>query len=231
MHASEIPASVMERVNAVRGGYKPTLVDPAKTAHVVIDLQVGFMDPDALVPVPMAVEIVPQVNRLSQAVREAGALNVFVRFTVDPNEPHHWGPMYDPMPPETLAAFTSLFGAGGAQHQLWPALDVKAEDWIVDKTRFSAFIPGTCDLHERLQARGVDTLIVTGTVTNCCCESTVRDAMQMGYKVLFIQDGNATFDDAAHNATLANMAGLFFADVCSSDEAVARLETGGRKTA
>jgi ureidoacrylate peracid hydrolase len=100
---------------------------------------------------------------------------------------------------------------------------VQAEDWIVDKTRLSAFIPGTCDLHAMLQAKGIDTLIVTGTLTNACCESTVRDAMQMGYKVLFVQDGNATWDDETHNATLGNMA-MIFAEVVTADHAIARLQ-------
>jgi ureidoacrylate peracid hydrolase len=116
-------------------------------------------------------------------VRAAGALNVFVRFTADPTEPQYWGSMYDRMSAHMRETFIAAFKAGSEQHALWPRLDVRAEDRIVDKTRYSAFIPGTCDLHELLQARGLDTLIVTGTVTNCCCESTARDAMQMGYKV------------------------------------------------
>jgi nicotinamidase-related amidase len=223
MHASEIPAAVLERANATRGAAQPIEVIPAKTAHVVIDLQVGFMAPKALVEVPVARAIVPQVNRIAAAVRAVGALNVFVRFTADPTEPQYWGSMYDRMSAYMRETFIAAFKAGGEQHALWPGLDVRAEDRIVDKTRYSAFIPGTCNLHELLQSRGVDTLIVTGTVTNCCCESTVRDAMQMGYKVLFVQDGNATFDDATHNATLANMVGLFFADVCTADEAITRL--------
>src|ERR1700749_2108612 len=97
MHASSIAPSVFERVNAMRGSTTPMAIAPATTAHVVIDLQVGFMAPAALVEVPIAREIVPQVNRISAAVRAAGALNVFVRFTVDPDEPHYWGSMYDRM--------------------------------------------------------------------------------------------------------------------------------------
>ncbi len=54
--------------------------------------------------------------------------------------------------------------------------------------------------------------------------------MQMGYKVLFVQDGNATWDDESHNATLANMA-MIFAEVCTADEAVARVGQGALKAA
>lgn len=223
MHASHVPPEILARVAAIRGNDEPIALAPARTAHLIVDLQVGFMAPGAMVETPVARDIVPNVNRLCQAVRAAGGLNVFLRFAVDLDEPNHWGPMYDRMSPETLEAFVAVFGVGAAQYQLWPELEVTPEDLIVDKTRFSAFIPGTCDLHDILTARGIDTIIVTGTVTNCCCESTTRDAMQLGYKALFVADGNASTDDAAHNATLANMAGLFFADVVTADEAIARL--------
>ena len=75
-------------------------------------------------------------------------------------------------------------------------------------------------MHDRLRSAGIDTLIITGTLTNCCCESTARDAMQRDYKVIFVSDGNATQTDAEHNATLVNMVTLF-ADVMTTDEAVA----------
>ena len=86
-----------------------------------------------------------------------------------------------------------------------------------------AFVPGSSQLHEILQARGIDTLIITGTATNVCCESTARDAMQMNYKVIFVADGNAALSDAEHNATLNNMVALF-ADVMTTEEAIGALD-------
>jgi len=101
--------------------------------------------------------------------------------------------------------------------QLWPELEVAGSDHIVEKTRFGAFVPGASTLHELLQTHRIDTLIITGTLTNCCCESTARDAMQMNYKVIFVSDANAALTDAAHNATLENMA-TSFADVMTTSE-------------
>jgi len=118
---------------------------------------------------------------------------------------------------------TSKAGARGAPPEglryarLWPKLAVAEPDHIVEKTRFGAFVPGASHLHELLQSHGIDTLIVTGTLTNCCCESTARDAMQMNYKVIFVSDATATLTDAAHNATLENMA-MLFADVMTTRE-------------
>ena len=82
----------------------------------------------------------------------------------------------------------------------------------------------------RLQVRGIDTLIITGTATNVCCESTARDAMQMNYKVIFVADANATNTDAEHNATLNNMVRLF-ADVMTTEELLGFLRSSAAREA
>jgi ureidoacrylate peracid hydrolase len=225
MHQSELPRGIAERAAVMFANAGRMVLDPARVAHVVIDLQNGFMAPGALLEVPVARSIVPTVNRISQAVRQSGGLNVFVRFTIDPEERHYWGPMFDRVTPDYRRQLAEAFRDGGVQHALWPDLDVQNGDLIVDKTRFSAFIPGTCSLDDLLSARNIDTLIITGTLSNVCCESTTRDAMQMGYRVLFIQDGNATLDDTTHNATLANLA-MIFAEVVESNAVLARLAGG-----
>jgi ureidoacrylate peracid hydrolase len=99
---------------------------------------------------------------------------------------------------------------------------VLAADIRVKKNRFGAFVPGSSELHVILQARNIDTVIITGTATNVCCDSTARHAMMMNYKVIFVSDGTATFNDEEHNATLGIMLAMF-ADVMSTDEVVARL--------
>jgi nicotinamidase-related amidase len=221
--ATFVPSDVTERADAARGRSDLIAVVAARTAHVVVDLQLGFMAPGALAEVPLARDVVPKVNRLSRAMREAGGTNVFLRMTVDLAEDRYWGSLFDRMSPQALADWAQAFGRGGPQHGLWPQLEVEPGDLVIDKTRYSAFIPGASALDETLRARGIDTLIVTGTLTNCCCESTVRDAMQMGYKVLFVADAAAAQDQAAHAATLANMVSLYFAEVCGTDEAIGRL--------
>ena len=119
--------------------------------------------------------------------------------------------------PQSGTKLAQAFTRDAHYWQLWPTLEVADRDLIVDKFRFGAFVPGASSLHEMLQAQGIDTLIITGTLSNCCCESTARDAMQMNYKIIFVADANAALTDAAHNATLENMAFLF-GDVMSTAE-------------
>ena len=221
MHVINIAADALARVARFRARRRMfPILDLRRTAHIVVDLQNGFMEPGAPVEVPTAREIVPNVNRITRTVRDGGGTIVFLRFKTDAAAVSNWSAFYDCMfdhghRDEMIATF----GPDCHHFALWPELDVQASDWIVDKTRYSAFVPDTCDLHDRLRAAQIDTLIITGTLTNCCCESTARDAMQRDFRVIFVSDGNAALSDAEHNATLGNMVTLF-ADVITTDEVI-----------
>ena len=69
-------------------------------------------------------------------------------------------------------SYVEAFTAGSQGHALWPELDVAHEDLIILKSRFGAFVPGSSDLHVRLQERGIDTLIISGTLSHVCCDTT-----------------------------------------------------------
>jgi ureidoacrylate peracid hydrolase len=228
MHKIELSPEILKRLQGYRDGlHMFSKIDPARTAHLIVDLQNGFMEPGATVELPVAREVVPNVNAICEAVRAAGGINVFIRYLIDEETQTSWSSWFtDFASPERRKAMVETFGSECHGFALWPGLDVKPADLIVDKTRFGAFVPGSSRLHEILQERGIDTLIVTGTATNVCCESTARDAMQMNYKVIFVADGNAALSDAEHNATLNNMVALF-AGVMTSEEVIGCLASAG----
>jgi ureidoacrylate peracid hydrolase len=227
MHNTVIPEIALAISARLRGEHAALPLIPSKTAHVVIDLQNGFMAPGSVAEMPMNHAIMPNVNRLSAAVRAAGGLNIFLRFTYDPG----WTGFYGRFAPGMEEPMKAAFSEGAEQWQLWPGMDVQPQDIILDKTRFSALIPGTCDLDAVLKAHGIDTLIVTGCVSNCCCESTIRDAQQMNYKIVFVKDGNAAASDADHNGAVADLFAVFGCDICSTDEVIARLTQASDKAA
>jgi ureidoacrylate peracid hydrolase len=211
MHNNSIYPSVLERVAQRRGGLRVfDRLNPKQTAHVVVDLQNGFMAPGAVAEIPCAREIVPTVNRISAALRDAGGLVVYIQNTFDEEAVRTWSTFFDHFcSPSRRQRMIEAFTPGAEGHALWAGLDVRPEDLQVRKRRFGAFAPGASDLHAILQERGIDTLIVTGTASQVCCESTARDAMMLNYKVFFVADGNATFNDEEHNATLSAMAHTF----------------------
>ena len=222
MHQVRISPEALAFARRQRGGalHMFDQLDLSRTAHVIVDMQNGFVEPGAPVEVPVARDIVGNINAISRAVRRAGGTNVFLQMTVDQGSMQSWSNWFRYFhTAESTAGFEDSFGHGRHYWALWPAMDVGESDLFVDKTRFGAFVPGASPLHELLQARGIDTLIITGTLSNCCCESTARDAMQMNYKLVFVSDANAALTDAAHNATLDNMC-MIFADVRPTAEVV-----------
>jgi ureidoacrylate peracid hydrolase len=227
MHNVTIPAHIVDRVRKVRGGdHIYDALDMSKVAHVCVDMQVGFVAAGAPIEVPMTRQIAGTINTISEAVRQAGGVNVFTRYTYDPGEKHSWDHWFKTLGATQLDAQAKM-AAGERDWEMDPLMEVKAGDMIVDKTRFSALIPETCDMDEQLKARGIDTLIITGTLTNCCCESTARDALQMGYKVIFMSDANATLSDEEHLGTLLSMYTIF-ADVMDTPYLLALI---GKSTA
>ena len=214
---------ILDRLAVTRGGVRNVFdrIDPARTAHCIVDMQNGFMEQGAPVEVPMARGIVDQINAISRAVRTSGGTNVFLRYTTPADWQTGWTVFWDRMG-VAAEAHRAAFTPGAHYHQLWPALDVATSDMVVDKHRFSGFTHGTCELHNLLQTRGIDTLIISGTLTNCCCESTARDAMQHNYRVIMAADANAALSDQEHAATLHILA-MVFADLRSSEQLVAML--------
>jgi ureidoacrylate peracid hydrolase len=222
-HRIEIPQDVIDRAIMRRGTrHVFERIDPARTALLVIDLQRAYVA-DATA-VPSARGIVDNVNRLANSLRKAGGRVVWIKDTRDENSPTaRWPRFVEFCASEWGEELTRALSPSHPGHELYDGLAVDPADDVVLKTRFSALIQGSSDLHERLMGLGIDTVIVTGTVTNVCCESTARDAMMLNYKVHFVADGTAARTDAEHNATLANML-LWFADVRTTDEVVALID-------
>jgi ureidoacrylate peracid hydrolase len=225
MHKVSIPQSVIDRVVARRGRehVHDDLV-PARTALVVVDMQNAFMLPAvAHSPCLMAQEIVPNINRLARAVRATGGTVVWIKTTYTDETLQSWSTLYGMLGPKGTEKRARALAEGSKGHELWSELEPQPQDLTVIKNRYSAFIQGSSDIATVLRARGLDTLLVTGTVTNVCCESTARDAMMLNFKVVMISDGNAAVTDEDHNASLSNFY-LTFGDVMSTDLAISVLE-------
>jgi ureidoacrylate peracid hydrolase len=233
MHPLSIPQSVVDRAVSRRGRERVYEdLDPAKTALVVVDMQNAFMLPGvAHALCPMAEAIVPNINRLAAVVRSTGGAVVWIKTTFREDALQNWSTYFEMVTSQQGAKRIAALTADSKGHELWAALDVRPDDLIVEKNRFSAFIQGSSNLAELLRQRGLDTLLITGTVTNVCCESTARDAMMLNFKTIMVTDGNAAVTDEDHNASLCAFY-LTFGDIMSTDMLIAFLErNAGRKLA
>jgi isochorismate hydrolase len=104
---------------------------------------------------------------------------------------------------------------GSKDWELIKSLKPSAIDRIIDKNRYSAF-HGT-GLDENLKSEKIDELIITGVMTNCCCETTARDAFVRDYRVFFVSDATGTVSEELHVASLKNLA-FGFSYIVSTEE-------------
>lgn len=211
------PDEFIERLTSARGKFH--VIDqlvPEKTALLVIDMQNFFVEEGQALEVPAARDLAPNINRLTDAMRTSGGTVVWIKMTLSDEDLDKWSVF---VPFNGSRERFKPVKEGEYGHQIWNELDVKPEDKIVHKRRFSAFIQGSSDLDEFLKEKGINTLIITGTLTNVCCESTARDAMMLNYRVLMVSDANATVTEEAHIAALTTVM-FVFGDVQTTDEVI-----------
>jgi nicotinamidase-related amidase len=198
----------------------PSLV-PGRTALVVIDMVRFFVS-----EMEYGQGIVPNINRLAASLRSSGGTVAWVLPVVgepSPRDVEFYG--------RSVAEMYRLSGGEGCERErLWPELDVDDADLVVEKGAPSAFFPGRSPLPALLEERGVDTVLITGTVTNVCCESSARDASTLGYRVIFVADANAAPRDEDHNGTLHTIY-RSFGDVRPTSEVQRLVEGAGEEAA
>ena len=221
-HDVKIPDYVIERIMAKRG--KLEVFDrfaADKTAFLVIDMQNFYV-----AEVDTAISIVPNINRIAAACRDRGVPVVWVimRCAEKEGAPSQWALYHEYFFTDAKGRnHLTKLSPGNEGYELYPDLDVKAQDLVVTKRRFSPFVVGASDLHERLQEMGVENLIVAGTATNMCSESTARDAMMLDYKVVMVEDANAARYDDDHLAGLTSFY-QSFGDVRKTDDVIGMLD-------
>ena len=191
--------------------------DAETAALVVVDMQNYFMKPGFLAACPMAIDIVPAINRMAQDLRAKGGVVVWVQTTAAPQATKDWGVYQGLFSPENWQRRNTELAEDHEGYALWPELDVGEDDLFVKKTRFSAFIPGSSDIDAQLKSSNIDTLFVSGVATGVCCEATARDAMMLNYRTAMVSDGLAAMTIDSHENALKALYGMF-TDVQSVDE-------------
>ncbi|MCL5036392.1 MAG: isochorismatase family protein [Chloroflexi bacterium] len=187
---------------------RKSVPDADRTALLVIDMQRYFR--------AVASRVLDNVNSLIDACRANSIPVIFTRHghkdtAADGGMLAEW--------------WGDLPSYGSPEWNLLDGLHVKDGDAVIDKDRYSAFM--NTDLNERIQRAGVKNLIITGVLTNCCCETTARDAFMRDYRVFFVSDATAAENDDLHCSSLKNLA-YAFAYVVSADELCRQLAGGVR---
>ncbi|MEW9922289.1 isochorismatase family protein [Marimonas sp. MJW-29] len=225
MHKVGIRPEIVDRVMARRGRLHIfNRIEAGRTASVVIDMQGTFCAPGGPAEVPLSRGIIEPINRLNRALRGAGGQVIWVNHA-NASTPRgsDWACFFDNFVAADVRARTiESLAPGGPGQEVWEGLEVTPEDTRILKNRYSALIPGSSPLERVLRSQGIDTLLISGTKTNVCCESTARDAMMLDFNVVMVSDATAALSDEEHRATLETIIQQF-GDVYTVDEIAARL--------
>ncbi len=207
-------------------------VDWSRAALLVIDVQNYGCNPDAGIGLMLTQRypetaqyylerltqtVIPNIGRLVPALRSHGRQIVFTRH----------GPMLADgsdmiarrrrRDVDALATTESpaLWHRGTFEHELIEQLDARESDLVVDKNTSSAF--NSTGIEWLLRNMGVQLIVVVGTATDMCVETTARDAADRGFDVIVVEDATATFSERHHRAALSGFARVF-GQVWSTDE-------------
>lgn len=223
MHSYVTPQSVKDRILRRQGRpLSHETIDAGRTALVVIDMQNFFVAEGFGSEVPAARDIVPNINRMAKALRAAGGTVVWVQTTATGTLEHRANFHKHMLTADRKNRRVTELDEGHAGFKLYPKLEPAPGDLRVKKIQYSAFIHGSSDIDAQLASHGIESLLITGTLTNVCCESTARDAMMRDYRVVMLSDANAALTNEENTATL-NTFQLFFGDVMATEEAIGRL--------
>ncbi len=190
----------------------PTL---ANTALMVIDMQNGFCSEDGSVnaiglPAARLRTAVPGCERLIAAARKAKLPVIYTRYMYRPD--YADGGI---MANELIPDLKKTLKAGTWDVEVVDELAAQPDDFIVDKNRPSAFY--ATNLEPMLRGLAIENLVVCGVTTNCCVETTVRDASQRDYRTFVVADAVAEYEDDRHEVALKSM-GMLFAHIVSTDD-------------
>jgi ureidoacrylate peracid hydrolase len=176
-----------------------------------------------------AEDILDRLNELAAVCRASGGLVIHTMQVVRPDG-SNLGVLRETLPPIKAG----LINDGAESAALHPGLQVGVGDVVIKKPLFGAFTATDLELIPR--RRRIETVVVSGIATNVCCETTVREAMQRDFRVVFLSDGTTTFGlpgsalgsataEEIQRVTCATLS-FGFAEVATVSDVAARLSSG-----
>ncbi len=192
-------------------------LDPNHTALVVIDLLSDFFDseiwPDSIIPQSRQ-SLVKTTNELVSCCRSKQIPVIWFKQAFKPD-------LSDAFPHMRRSGKKyTIVGTDGCE--ILPELDVKPEDHILFKSRFSAFF--RTGLDELLEKHAINHLILAGITTAWCIRTTAVDAYQRDFNILIAKEGIAAFNERDHRDSVHAMDG-YIATLLSNNEILKCMST------
>ena len=186
------------------------------SAILVIDMQNVFCaegyPPDRKVDKTMIRAMIPRLQQFLTQARRKNIPIIFIRTVMD--EEDFSSPIKE-LNIRNYGRDVDFCMRGSWEAEFTPEIQPEANEIVIEKTRYSAFVK--TDLDTRLRELGIVTLIVTGVATNICVETTCREGFMRDYYIVVPNDLVATLSEELHSCSLMNLK-RWFAEVTSSEE-------------
>lgn len=184
-------------------------LDTERTALACIDFQADFVLPEGRagalgIPVEPLVAAIPAAQRALAAARDAGMLVFFTRecYAPDLSDLNAFRRKHD-LAIGSSGPLGRFLVKGERGTEIIADLRPADGEPVIDKAGFSAFHQTPLDTV--LRVRGIETLLLMGYTTQCCVASTLRQAVDLGYACVLLQDACAAYDPADHEASVRVM--------------------------
>ncbi len=175
--------------------------DPDSTAVVVVDMQNGFCHPEGSLYAPASEDALDPVTDLVERARDAGASVVYTR-DVHPPEQFEDNHYYD-----EFERWGEHVVEGTWDADLHDDLDVREDDYVVEKHTYDAFYQTGLEAH--LDTHGVDDLLLCGTLANVCVLHTAGSAGLRDYRPVLVEDAVGYIEEAHREYALDHADWLF----------------------
>ncbi|KPN32220.1 putative hydrolase [Halolamina pelagica] len=185
------------------------MFDPDSTAVVVVDMQNGFCHPEGSLFAPDSEAAIEPVTDLVARARDAGASVVYTKDT-HPEEQFEGNHYYD-----EFERWGEHVVEGTWDAELHDDLDVRDEDYVVEKHTYDAFYE--TGLEGYLDSHGIDDLLICGTLANVCVLHTAGSAGLRDYKPVLVEDALG-YIEAEHKEYAVDHADWLFGEVTELSE-------------
>lgn len=195
-----IDAKTEEWLRRVRGSVRPRpelVLEPGKCVLLVIDMIRHFAHPSGRAYLPATEAVIPRIGALLNLWRTMGAPVVFTRHChMDDGDLGMLGRF-----------FTDHVRCSEEDSQLIGELSPIEDEPVVRKETYDSF--HQTGLEDHLRSLGVEQVLITGVLTQLCCETTAREAFVRGFEVHMAADAMATATEELHLGSLLGAASGF----------------------
>jgi isochorismate hydrolase len=178
---------------------------PQSSALLILDMQNFFLDENSHAFVPASKAIIPNIKRISDAYRKSNYPVIFTRHILKKDE----------KPGVMGEWWKDVLREDDEYSEIADVLKPLTHEKILKKNRYSAFY--NPELKDFLRSMNVKSVVVTGVMTDLCCETTARDAFMNDFFVYFVADATATVNEQLHVSSLRTLSHGFAVPLLTDD--------------